>query len=370
MEKVKLRITTITPVTIGSGKELSPYADYIAEKDKIYFIDTKKSIDKIMAKGDKFLEDYISGIANGMDNNRSLFDLKNFLFGNRIVQSIEEVSSIKCSFVGDSKFKHPIKGMIQSPLGEPYIPGSTIKGALKTILMYNWLKNNKQGNKIIEDVLTKKDNRGRPLNFDSLEKKFETFVDRENRLIRKNTIQQVTDSTFLKPESKVVVDCYRKMPIRLECIPKGETAEFELVLDKFKWEELAMQINEYVKDSINREFEIIKEQDDLIAYYNNLVDIEEEVTKAKSNVAYLRLGFGKGYYLNSLGIAIYDYVMQDGKEELRDKYEKFINTNFARKNKYGIIQEIELEEFPKTRLYVSNTQEPLGWVKIEKVNYL
>ena len=49
-----------------------------------------------MAKGDKFLEDYISGIANGMDNNRSLFDLKNFCLG-KIVQSIEEVSSIKCS---------------------------------------------------------------------------------------------------------------------------------------------------------------------------------------------------------------------------------------------------------------------------------
>ena len=57
MEKVKLRITTITPVTIGSGKELSPYADYIAEKTKFILL-ILKSIDKIMAKSDKFLELY------------------------------------------------------------------------------------------------------------------------------------------------------------------------------------------------------------------------------------------------------------------------------------------------------------------------
>ncbi len=367
MEKVKLRITTITPVTVGSGKELSPYADYVVENGKIHFIDTKKSIDKIMAKDEKYLEDYISGVANGMDNNRSTFDLKNFLLGKKILQNIDEVSSINCSFVGDSKSKYPIKSMMQSPLGEPYFPGSTIKGALKTVLMYNWLKNNKQGNKLIEEILTKKDNRGRPLNFDSLEKQFETFVDRENRLVRKNTIQQITDSTFLTQDSKIVVDCYRKMPIRLECIPKGETAEFELVLDNYKWEELANQINEYVEDSIEREFEIVDEQENLTDYYNFLVDIEEKITNAESNVAYLRLGFGKGYYLNSLGIAVYDYVMKDGNEGLRDKYEKFINSNFARKDKFGIVQDIELEEFPKTRLYVTNTQEPLGWVKFERI---
>lgn len=303
-----------------------------------------------------------------MDNNRSSFDLKNFLTGNKIVNDINEISSFSCKIIGNTISRLPIRGVIQSPLGEAYIPGSTLKGAFKTVLMYNWLKNNKNGDKLIEDVLTRRDYKNRPLNFDSLEKEFETFVDRENRLIRRNTIQQVTDSSFLEQDSKIVVDCYRKMPIRLECIPKNKSVEFEIVLEKYKWEDLAKQTNQYVEESIEREFEIVEDQDKLTDYYNYLVDIEEELTNASKNTCFLRIGFGKGYYLNSLGIAVYNYVSQDGKELLKDKFEDFINKEFARKDKYGNKQEIELDEFPKTRLFVTNTQEPLGWVKIERVN--
>ncbi len=365
MERVKLRVTTITPVAIGSGRELSPYADYIIDEGKVYYIDTKKSIDKIMKKGDRFLENYITGVADGMDNNRSSFDLKNFFIGNKIVNDIKEISSSICKIIGNANAKLPIRGVIQSPLGEAYIPGSTLKGAFKTVLMYNWLKNKKEGDKLIEDVLTKPKHRS----FDSLEKEFETFVDRENRLIRRNTIQQVTDSSFLEQDSKIVVDCERKMPIRLECIPKNKSVEFEIVLDKYKWEDLAEQTNQYVGESIEREFEIVEDQDKLTDYYNYLVDIEEELTNAPKNTCFLRIGFGKGYYLNSLGIAVYDYVSQNGKEFLKKEYKTFINNQFAKKDRNGnIIQEIDLDEFPKTRLFVTNTQEPLGWVKIERIN--
>lgn len=367
MDRVKLRITTITPISIGSGRELSPYADYVIDNDSVFFIDTKRSVNKIMTKGDKLLEDYIIGVADGLDKNRSTFDLKNFLIGNKIVKDIKEVSSYNCRLIGAETAKLPIRGAIQSPLGEPYIPGSTIKGALKTALMYGWLKTNKQGDELIEDILTKKDYRGRALNFDSLEQKFETYVDKSNNLIRTNTIQQVTDSSFLKQDSKVVVDCYRKMPIRLECISKANSVELEIVLDDYRWRDLAKQANNYAEESLYREFEIIEDQNDLNEYYNYLVDIERELANAPEDTCYLRLGFGKGYYFNSLGIAIYDYVSQEGKESLKDCYEEFINEEFARRDRYGNMQEIELDEFPKTRLYLKNSQVPLGWVKIEKV---
>ena len=38
MEKVKLKITTLTPVTIGSGVELSPYADYVIDNGHMHDI--------------------------------------------------------------------------------------------------------------------------------------------------------------------------------------------------------------------------------------------------------------------------------------------------------------------------------------------
>ncbi len=361
MEKVKLKITTLTPVAIGSGDELSPYADYVIIGDEVYFIDKKKMVEKIMAKGEKLFDEYVYGVASGIDQSKtkSEFDLKEFLCGNRIVQDIEEITSYKCRIEGETKRKLPIKGIIKSPLGEPYFPGSSIKGALKTVLMHNWLKTNSKAKNTIERVI----NNG---NFDWLEKEFEYKEDKDTgEVIRENTIQQVTDSSFLLKDGNVVVDCERKVPIRLECIAKNQKAEFELTLEKYKWANLAQQANRYAEDVLEREFDLIKNQKNLNGCYNFLVDIKKKIVNSPGNTAYIRIGFGKGYYLNSLGIAIYDYVSQEGKEELFDKFEKFINKQFARKDKFGNLNEIDLDEFPKTRLFVTQTQEPLGWIKIE-----
>ena len=101
MEKVKLKITTLTPVTIGSGVELSPYADYVIDNGKVCLIDKKLMIDKIMAKGDTYLDEYVYGVADGMEQSktRSTFDLKNFLLGNHIVNKIDDVISSECSII-------------------------------------------------------------------------------------------------------------------------------------------------------------------------------------------------------------------------------------------------------------------------------
>jgi len=47
IEKTRLEITTITPVAIGSGNELSPYADYVMDRNRVYYIDRKKLQQKI-----------------------------------------------------------------------------------------------------------------------------------------------------------------------------------------------------------------------------------------------------------------------------------------------------------------------------------
>ena len=361
-EKSKLRITTVTPVTIGSGVELSPNADYIIDKEQVCFIDKGRMVKKIMQKGDSYLDRYVYGVTNGMDNNRSTFDLKSFLLNNQIVQSLEEVVSFRCPFTGDPKNNLPIKGLIKSPLAKPYFPGSSIKGALKTILMYNWLITNKNADKTIERVI----NDG---NFDWLEKQFEYKEDDISRdIIRKNFIQQVTDSRMLLNETNIVVDCERKISLRFECIAKNQSTEFELTLENYKWENLAKQANKFAEDVLEREFTLVENDNNLLDYYDFLVDIEKTIIGAQENVAYLRVGFGKGYYLNSLGIAIFNYVNQDGKKVLYDKFEKFINKQFTKKDKYGNKQAIDLDDFPKTRLFVKKTQEPLGWIRIEKIS--
>jgi CRISPR-associated protein Csm5 len=361
-EKLKLKITTLTPVTVGSGAELSPYSDYIVDNNQVYFIDKKKMQDKILQKGDQYLDLFIQGVATKMDNNRSEFNLKSFLTNNKIVSNISEVIAYQCPFVGSADSRLPVKGLLKSPLQQPYFPGSSIKGALKTVLMHNWLTTNKNADETIEKVI----NGG---SFDFLEKQFEYKEDElTHMVIRKNTIQQVTDSSLMAKENIVIVDCYRKMPIRIECIAKNNSAEFELILENYKWEDLARQANKYAENTINREFALIEEKEGLNKYYNHLVEIEDLIIDDNGTSAYFRLGFGKGYYLNSLGIAVYSYVKKEGKNDLYKKFTEFINRQFAKRDKFGNLQEIDLEEFPKTRLFVTKTQELLGWVKIEKIS--
>ena len=360
-ETTKLRITTVTPVTIGSGAELSPYSDYIIDSEKICFIDKGKMVNRIMQKGDHYLDRYVYGVANKVDNNRSEFDLKSFLLNNKIVQSINEIIYSKCNAVIFSNQKLPIKGIIKSPLSEPYFPGSSLKGVLKTILMYNWLKSNENANQVIENVI-----KWVGINFDSLGKEFECIVNDKNELVRPKTIQQITDSNMLQQHSNIVVDTLRAgIPLRFECIAKNQSTEFELTLENYKWEDLAAQANDYAASVLDREFQLVKEDEKLIDYYNHLSIIEDKIIEAKNGVAYIRIGFGKGYYLNSLGIVIYNYVSQKGKEDLYDKFEIFLRKEFSKKGKQD---DFSLEEFPRTRLMVKNTQEPLGWIKIEKVS--
>jgi CRISPR-associated protein Csm5 len=375
IEKTKLKITTVTPVTIGSGAELSPYSDYIVDNGQICFID-KTKLQNIIATNDSWLDLYVQGVAMQMDNNKSDFDIKSFLLNNKIVTNIDEVISYRCDFTTNTpQSKLPIKGIIKSPLQQPYFPGSSIKGGLKTVFMYNWLKTNKKSDAKIEEVINGKEieKNGEfkkiAVNFDWLEKLFECKVNEEtNILIRPNTIQQATDSKPLSKDSNIVVDCWRKMPIRFECIAKDKTTEFELTLENYKWNDLVEQMNDYAFDVLNRELDLVEKDDKLKIYYNQLLDmqdlINDELEKSESSTAYLRIGFGKGYYLNSLGIAIYDYVTKEGKEDLYDKYESFLKKEFAKRGKED---DFSLENFPKTRLFVSKTQEPLGWVKIERI---
>ncbi|MFA7589484.1 MAG: type III-A CRISPR-associated RAMP protein Csm5 [Acholeplasmataceae bacterium] len=365
-EKTKLKITTITPVAIGSGVELSPYSDYIIDYNKVCFID-KHKLQNLIVQNDKWLDGYVQGVATGMDNNRSSFDLKSFLLNNKIVKAIDEVIASRCDITISDNSKLPIKAMIKSPFQEPYFPGSSLKGALKTVLMYNWLKTNEKANQRIEEVIKGKYENGKykEVNFNWLEKEFEyKEIDKENFIPQ--TIQQVTDSKTLPKNSNIVVDCDRKIPLRLECIIQNVSTEFELTLENYHWKDLANQANNYTFDCLNRELDLVEDDEKLLEYFNKSVDIQDlinnELGKDNSNVAYLRIGFGKGYYLNSLGLAIYDYI-QD-KDELYNKFESFLQKQFAKKGKFD---DFSLEEFPRTRLMVKKTQEPLGWIKIEKI---
>src|SRR5690625_7452368 len=77
MNNFKIKATVITPVSIGSGIQLSPYKDYFISNNKVHYVDENK-LSQLVAKDPALMDTYVEGVAN-MDGNRSNFDLKGFV---------------------------------------------------------------------------------------------------------------------------------------------------------------------------------------------------------------------------------------------------------------------------------------------------
>ena len=359
----KIRITTLTPVCIGSGEELSPYSDYIIDKGYVYVVDKITLQDKI-AQNDAWMETYIEGISCGMENNRSRFNLKDFI-ENTLRMDIENISIVKYELkTAGQQQKLPVKCMLKTPFGEAFIPGSSLKGAIKTAIMYDWINDineqPKDGDPCIQwakDLL-----RINPVRNDR-KRTLEELLDSLNQdSIRKSEIEvfRITDSKPINKGRGIVIDCKRDVPLRIECISSGSEAlcEIETNLD---WHKLTRMINIYSYNMLCHNEHIL--QGDDRAYKEKLESLEGELDvltdDLNSEIAYLRLGFGKGFYFNSIALALYDWVEED--EGKKEKLKKILSTEYRKLS--------NLDLFPTTYLKTDVTHEPLGWIKIERINY-
>ena len=130
-KKYKIEMTPLTPVNIGAGaeKEWVKGTDYIEDKHKIYLLNIKKIAEA------------------GIDINKLTV-----YYAKHDDKSIKELIGNKLSEVTDQVFDIPqnsgnnIKTIVKNQLtGRPIIPGSSLKGSIRSIL-YKYLRdNNKYG---------------------------------------------------------------------------------------------------------------------------------------------------------------------------------------------------------------------------------
>lgn len=143
---IKLSIQTLTPVSIGGdkGEQLSPYSDYVFSRDgkMLHFLHLKKLEETVATQG--IIDEYVHAIRSTMDNNRSEFDLEQFITS-RLHQSIDDFTARYVPQQGLSPGQRVFITPIVKNAGAPYIPGSSIKGALRTAMLYDWLVNTERG---------------------------------------------------------------------------------------------------------------------------------------------------------------------------------------------------------------------------------
>jgi CRISPR/Cas system CSM-associated protein Csm5 (group 7 of RAMP superfamily) len=131
-----LTMRTITPLHIGGAQEkhLAKDLDFIQDRGKTYFLDLNK-ICKLVSPTE--VAEYLAGIRQG--------GLKKCIEVNRI--RLDEVATKMAEGVNA---EGDIKAFVKNPLGDkPYIPGSSVKGAIRSIVAASLGKPNKNGDNIL-----------------------------------------------------------------------------------------------------------------------------------------------------------------------------------------------------------------------------
>ena len=404
----RLRLTTLTPVSVGEdqAKALSPYTDYVFSDDggHLLYINpnaVKNAFQKAGGKVDTALMDeYVRAINASIDNNRAEFDLKDFL-QNKLGLTLEKPTVRRTVAV---KGMTPQLRQVISPAaksaGDPYLPGSSIKGAIRTAMLYDWLVKTQDGEKVIgflEKDLKKvaairRENpnpRRMPFNVrKDLQALERNFFPEEKLLgsVRWSTgpdARRIRVSDTNVVEGGLAVQALRR--IRLTPNPRGGgKSEIPMPREVFfsnsplecsvsvltgfdskalrYWEEkepadILALLNGFTTAALSNEVYELEhaEGGDFGAEVDQLLDFYQQLyNRAKDGEVFFRLGFGKTIYDNSLALSILNGISDE--DNALDAFDAYRHS-FWRKNRHA-------RTYPATRT-VTHEGLPLGWVKVE-----
>jgi len=370
---MKLSLSVVTPICVRSGENASAVADYIYDPQKraIHLIDQVKFNRWLMGQGKnaRFLIKDITALVSSRQGT-----LVHFFNEHGLSPRDFSRATIPVSFPNSITFGNRNLFLPTLTGGKPYIPGSSIKGAIRTALMFDYIKNEDNGElghgatphlQDSRQVYTGSDIFCLPDN--------KSHYPSENDALR---FLQVTDTTPSPLESLRVYALERKggtasaIPALLLGFHPGTEMTFEVnILPGFE----KANIPDYWKKFFNRgevailraisnySLALLKDETDRLKkrsdkppenqlLYNSYGRI---LSNTKNNIkqggALLRIGFGKTYYFNSIG-----YFLSD---EEKERYKR----NWKRVK--------SVSEFPITRWMIrtpDNQCLPAGWSLIQE----
>jgi CRISPR type III-A-associated RAMP protein Csm5 len=385
----KYYIKVISPVSVGSGATLSPLVDYILYEDDIMYIDGDK-LAKLLDDND-LIDAFSDKVRRVHDRDKTSF-LRNFLINDASIEP-EVVADFSIPHNFDS-YDNPVEiSQIIKTNQNAYIPGSSVKGALRTYILYNWMKTHPIK---IEEFINEIDRihpifinqirnlQGRELN--RIRKKvcketdrwFKTNIEDKCFNEAKNdnsSIMQFLNVSDTINNSKTSWSVYQSERVHLrngervvstprEAISENNVLEIEIkrittehrpesykltlmdelwkIINTINYELITHEIEIWEGCKYNFEDESYAEQ--IIDFYKQLL---KDLSKGKRIIC---IGFGKTYYLNSIGL-IFKQNDPGSFKKLREVY--------------GMDKEGQ-KFFPVTRTvcYYNEINIPMGWVEI------
>ncbi|MGB9665688.1 MAG: type III-A CRISPR-associated RAMP protein Csm5 [Ignavibacteria bacterium] len=365
-EKIPCSIEILTPVHIGSGVKLTDGIDFVKDNDSVHIIPQAVLIKYLEVNPDE-RDRFISG-------NYKLNSLKRIPEGRRYNISMGRTSEI-------NEFE-------RNGNGKPYIPGSSIKGAIRTVLLkkrFDELDQNKQNEllkkvtsnrkewaaePIVNELLGKDSNKNLMRILEVFDAEFEN-LDLDKIQILSLTNDAGTSYGWKQLWNKQnITDPNRASQIFCETLPIGSKSYFSLTLHSFllnepaaistlnfnenslsNIQELVSTINKYSKQKLEKEkefFEKLTSPKKLNTVINEIQSLLDKIKKLSNDEFILRISWGSGW-----------------KGMTGDYLDQTWLMNFRRKYQLG---KINFPIFPKTRRIVIEDDEPkylTGWVKVK-----
>lgn len=245
LKTYELTFRTLSPVFIGSGSSIGK-KEYIYERlaNRILIPDMNKMFEGL--KKHKLLKQYEEYMVREDD------DLLRFLQDYQIPKSeytswcsrVEDVGDIDSAFRSIKK----ILTFVKDPYGNPYVPGSSIKGMFRNAFMTYWILENRELQKKYANKMrvARRDSRRNYLSWEVKELDVDVFHKnrREGTKIgdKVNDIMagfRVSDSEPISPENLCLCQkvelktdgSKRKLNILRECLKPGTDISFTVTID-------------------------------------------------------------------------------------------------------------------------------------------
>lgn len=399
----KLKLTVLSPLAINSGLERSPLSDYFVLDGLLYYVDPQK-LQKILLRDKELQRKYESKIFKTKMDGADGF--LNKLIENR--EKLKEIANMKpVPYKGSNTllFKEVMKSN-----GQPYIPGSSIKGAIKNAVLYYWLtkvspatldsfvKENRQGIlqciksiprlKELQDIRKKKEineeqkkeikrlkNQHREVNvrIDGFSKSVEGLAfgveksSRDHEFILRQPAGnlKIRDSDGVNIQNLEVANVSRQSLKEKvwdlhtqEYIKPGTVFVTDLQISELLQDWVLFNRNHFFTKSLRSCTSDLQPLISILSHFANVViNIQSrfniatpDISVLKNNEALLFLGSGKGIYRSTVLMAIRNHYEGKGWN---------FNTEFA-----PLMADVASDylDFPNSISHINNL--PLGWVKL------
>ena len=385
---MKITIRTLTPIHIGEGKILYKNIDFITEGNVIKIIDPDEVVDILYDEGKVELINSIFDDSGNIDRGE--------LIRSGVMNKLKHVRTY--TIPGDTHIGQ-ILSLIKDGRDKVFIPGSSIKGAIRTAFLWYCINTANEGlrREIINELIDHKNSRA-VFSSDAFSNPLKSIavVDAYFSSLKQSLAE--CRVLYMKDNQNVFKS---RASIYLEVVDKDSVANGEIRFDKFFYKNnqlgglkdklptdftgLASIVNSYTRQLIEREIDSLSNEADTSGgrekIYRSLCNSYRQILNSiprDNRYIVLRFGAGSGWKFMTG-----DYLGEYELEKVRRRevlgsvlcprghkvFSKRDGKPYCRvcRTKYNSNELRLIRPFPKTRkvLIRNGVLQPLGFVRIE-----